>query len=403
MNDEKIEMKKVGILDLVIILLERKWLFVISLFLFSVAGLVASLCMTKYYTGKAVIMKPAAKMPGLGSLLGKETQVAGLLKSVNGMGGESDADNFLSILRSRRLAEKVIDRFNLIHAYRFDKRKKYFIEDVLKALNRNIAVVENDLGNIDVAVMDTSPGQAAAMANFMVDELDSITYQLSKESARNSRIFFEERLRVIKHDLDSASRAFADFQIENKYIDLEQQVKSSIEQVATFEGQKMGMDLEIAQLKSQFSGSNQRVLELEKQKGVIENKISGYMDQGGGHLIVSLSNAPEKAIKYAELKGNAKLQESLYEFVIQLYEQAKISEANNVPSIQVLEYAKSAQKKTRPKRSIVCLLFLFGGFIATSTFILLDKWWKIQGQHGTAVYVKVQRIRALLWSKKAPA
>jgi tyrosine-protein kinase Etk/Wzc len=402
MNDEKNEMKKIGILDLVIILLERKWLFIISLLLFSIAGLIASMTMTKYYAGKAIIMKPASKMPGLGSLLGKETQVAGLLKSMDGM-GETDADNFLSILRSRRLAEKVIDRFDLVHVYRFDKMKKYYIEDVLKAFSRNSAVVENEMGNIEVAVVDTSPGRAAAMANFMVDELDSITYQLSKESARNSRIFFEERLGVIKHDLDSASRAFADFQIENKYIDLEQQVKSSIEQVATFEGQKMGMDLEIAQLRSQFSGSNQRVLELEKEKGVIEKKISGYMDQGGGHLIVSLSNAPEKAIKYAELKGNAKLQESLYEFVIQLYEQAKISEANNVPSIQVLEYAKVAQKKTRPKRSIVCLLFFFVGFIATSTYILMGKWWKAQSQHRTAVYLKVSRIRTLLWSAKAPA
>jgi tyrosine-protein kinase Etk/Wzc len=395
MNDVQKEVKKIGLLDLVIILLERKWLFIVSLLVFSVAGVIISLCLPKYYTAKAIIMKPAKKMPGLGSLIGKEATASGLLKSLDVAGG-SDADNFISILKSRRLAEKVIDRFDLIHAYRFDKRKKYYIEDVLKALDRNIGALENDFGNIEVAATDSSPSQAAAMVNFMVCELDTITYQLSKESARNSRIFFEDRLSVIKHDLDSASRAFADFQIENKYIDLEQQVKSSIEQVASFEGRKMGLDLEIAQLKNQFGGNNQRTAELEKEKSVIERKISGYMDQGGGTLIVSLSHAPEKAIRYAELKGNAKLQESLYEFVIQLYEQAKISEANNVPAIQVLEYAKNPQKKTRPKRSIICLLFLFGGFIVTSTFILLDKWWLIQAQHKTAVFMKVTRILELL-------
>ena len=111
---------------------------------------------------------------------------------------------------------------------------------------------------------------------------------------------------------------------------------------------------------------------------------------------MSLSHAPEKAIRYAELKGNAKLQESLYEFVLQLYEQAKITEANNVPAIQVLEYAKSPQKKSRPKRSIICLLFLFGGFAATSTYILLDKWWKIQALNRTAAYLKAKRIAELV-------
>ena len=75
-------------------------------------------------------------MPGLGSLIGKESSASGILKSLD-VGGGSDADNFISILKSRRLAEKVIDRFDLVHAYRFDKRKKYFIEDVLKALDKN--------------------------------------------------------------------------------------------------------------------------------------------------------------------------------------------------------------------------------------------------------------------------
>jgi tyrosine-protein kinase Etk/Wzc len=393
MNDARNDVKKVGLLDFVIIILERKWLFVISMLAFSIAGVITSFCLPKSFTAKAVIMKPEKKMPGLGSLFGKEA--SGLLKSLD-MAGGSDADNFISILKSRRLAEKIIDRFDLIHEYRFDKRKKYYIEDVLKAVSKNIGVLENDLGNIEVTAADSSPDRCAAMANFMVYELDTITYQLSKESARNSRIFFEDRLALIKHDLDSAARAFADFQVENKYIDLEQQVKSSIEQVAEFEGRKMGMDIEIAQLRNQFSGSNQRVSELEKEKSVIEKKIAGYMDQGGGNLIVSLSHAPEKAIRYAELKGNAKLQESLYEFVLQLYEQAKITEANNVPAIQVLEYAKSPQKKSRPKRSIICLLFLFGGFAATSTYILLGKWWKIQALHQTAAYLKAKRIADLL-------
>lgn len=401
MNDIKNEVKKVGLLDLVIILLERKWLFVLSLLAFSIAGVIASYCLPKSYSAKAVIMRPEKKMPGLGSLLGKESSASGLLKSLDVTGG-SGADNFISILKSRRLAEKVIDRFNLVHEYRFDKRKKYYFEDVLKAFSRNVGVLENDLGNIEVTAADSSPERSAAMANFMVNELDTITYQLSQESARNSRIFFEDRLTIIKHDLDSASRAFADFQMENKYIDLEQQVKSSIEQVAEFEGRKMGLDLEIAQLRNQFSDNNQRVAELVKEKSVIEKKIAGYMDQGGGNLIVSLSHAPEKAIRYAELKGNAKLQESLYEFVIQLYEQAKITEANNVPAIQVLEYAKTPQKKSRPKRSIICLLFFFVGFAATSTYILLGKWWKIQAQYRTAVYLKAQRIGDLLsLSRKA--
>jgi tyrosine-protein kinase Etk/Wzc len=394
------DVKKIGLLDLAIILLERKRLLVISMLVFSAAGITTSLLMHKEYIAKATIMKPAQKMTsGLGSILGKDLPISGLLKSMDLLGsGSSDA--FLSILESRRLAEKVIDRFNLIHRYKFDKKKKYYYEDVLKRLSRNVGIAENNYGNIEVFVADTSPAMAADMVNFIVNELDTINFLLAKESAHNSRLFFEDRLGVIKNDLDSASKSFSTFQIQNNYIELDQQVKSSIEAVAQFEAQKMAMDLEIAQLKNQFGTNNQRVAELQKSKRVIETKIDGYMNEGGGSLIIALRKAPQKAVEYGYLLRNVKIQETLYEFVIQLFEQAKFTEANDVPSVQVLEYAKPPQKKSRPKRSIICLLFFFSGFAATSLYILLDKWYRVQQQHQTALYDKTQKIKSLLSIQK---
>jgi capsule polysaccharide export protein KpsE/RkpR len=348
-------------------------------------------------------MKPTQKLPsGLGSLVGKELPVSGLLKSMDLLGGD-DADNFMGILKSRRIADLVIEKFNLVHSYGFDKRKKFYHEDVLKALYKNVDITVNDYGNIEVMVTDSSPTQAANMANFMVSQLDSISYLLSKESARNSRLFFEERLEVIKHDLDSAGRAFVKFQNDNKYVDLEQQVKASIEVMAQFEGQKMALDLEIAQLRNQFGATNQHLSELQKQKEVLDKKLSVYMDQGGGNLILSLKNAPEKAIQYGELMRNVKIQETLYEFVLQFYEQARLSEANNIPSVQVLEYASAPQKKLRPKRSVICLMFLLGGCIVMSTYILTDKWYEIQRRMQTQQFAKIKRVLDLISIRKRNA
>jgi uncharacterized protein involved in exopolysaccharide biosynthesis len=394
------EAKRVGLLDLLIILLERKWFFIISMLVFCAAGVGISMVATKYYTATAVIMKPAQKIPsGLGSLLGKDLPVSGLLKSMD-IGGGGDLDNFMSILESARLARKVLDRFNLVHYYGFDKLKKYYPEDVVKQFHKSVKVLENDYGNIEVSVVDSSPSMAADIANFMVFELDTITYHLGKESARNSRIFFEDRLAVIKHDQDSASRQFVKFQTENNYIELEQQTKSSIEALAQFEAQKMTIDLEIAQLQSQFGASNQRSAELQKQKSVIERKIKGYMATGDGNLIISLKDAPQKAVQYGYLLRDAKTQESLYEFVLQLFEQAKFSEANNVPSVQVLDWAGPPQKKTRPKRSIICILFFFTGLALTSTYLVAEKWYGIQKQNGTLFYKKLNRAIELLTFKR---
>jgi len=389
------EPKKIGLLDLLIAILERKWFFIISMIIFCVVGVIYSLCLTKYYTAKAVIMKPIQKYPtGLSSLLGKDLPISGLLKSLDLSG--SDVDNFLSILLSRRLSENVIEHFNLIKYYGFHKKKKFFIEDVIKQFNKTIKVQENKYGNIEIFVTDSNPKIAADIANYMLFQLDSIVYILAKESAKNSRIFFEERLNIIKCNLDSAAKRLVTFQRENNYIELEQQTKSSIEALARVEAEKMAIDIEIAQLQNQFGSNNQRILDLQKQKRVLERKIDNYMTSGGGNLIIALKDAPQKSVEYGFLLRDLKIQEALYEFVLQLHEQAKFSEANNVPSIQVLEYAKIPQKKSKPKRSIICLLFFFSGFSITTIYILSEKWYKIQKNNNTLIYHKIKKVFELI-------
>jgi tyrosine-protein kinase Etk/Wzc len=385
-----------GLLDLLILLLERKWLFVGGVFAFCVAGVGISLITPKFYTATAVIMKPAAKMPGLGSLLSKELPVSGILKSMD-IGGGGDADNFLSVLESRRMAEIVVRRFNLVHHYGFDKMKKYYVEDLLKVFHKSTKISENDWSNIEVAVTDSSPAMASDIANFMVLELDTISYQLAKESAQNSRVFFEERLALIRRDLDTAARRLTDFQTENNYIDLERQTRSSVEALAQFEAQRMALDLEISQLQSQYgSGGNQRIAELVKQKSVIGREIGKYMAAGGGNLIIALKDAPAKSVKYGYLLRDVKIQESLYEFVLQLYEQAKFSESNNVPVVQVLEYAQTPQKKTRPKRSIICIMFFVTGCFTMTAYIVWSRWMSGQKKRNTPFFRKTRYLVDLL-------
>ena len=139
---------------------------------------------------------------------------------------------------------------------------------------------------------------------------------------RPAEKFQHERLALVKQDLDTAAQRLALFKTENKYIDLEQQTKSSVEALAQFEAQDMALDLEIGQLQSRFGAGNQRIAELQKEKSVVRKNINEFMASGGGNLIIALKDAPEKAVRYGYLLRDAKIQESLYEFVLQLCEQS---------------------------------------------------------------------------------
>lgn len=391
---QKTDQDGVGMLDLLLILLERKWFILVGTFLFGVGSVALVLTMTSYYTATAVVLPVQQKM-GLpfGSLLG-DMPMGGLMKSLDLLGGQDDNSRFMSILESRRLAENVITRFDLETRYGFRKKgKKFYFENVLKEYHKNVRPMEDDNDNISISVEDSTPEVAAQMANYIVEQLDSISYQLSQQSARGSRMFFEERLKLIRSDLDSAHRAFANFQIANNFIDLDQQVKASIEAMAGVEAEVISNDIEREMLASSF-GNNSRMAEVKRKKDVLSKRLADYMSNGSGSIVLPLKKAPELGIQYANFYRDVKVQEGIYAFVLQLYEQAKFREANNSPVVTLLEPARVPQKRTFPKRMVFCAVIVLGGFCCLVTWVLLAHWIRIQRSVGGETAAKLDRVLA---------
>ncbi len=380
----------VGLLDIILILLNRKFFLLIGLLIVSVSAVVTTVfIMRKSYTATAVLLPPKSNSSSaLGSLAG-DLPISGLLRSMD-IFGKEDNKKFEAILESRTMAEAVINRFDLIRYYKFNRKKTYYIEDVIKSFYKCYAVEEDHLDNLTVTVKDKNPEMAAAMVNFIVDKLDTMSFELSKQGAKGSRIFFEERLRLMTATLDSVHHRMADFQIKNNMIDLDEQVKATVEALSGIEAEAMATNIERDVLASKYGAENSRIDELKKKENVLKRRIEEYMKEGSGSLILSLRKTPEMSITYAYLYRDVKVQETLYAYILQMYEQAKFREANNSPVVTVLERAIPPQKRSSPKRGAICILAFFVAFVFLSTWILLQHWFARQMEAGTATYFKLQ-------------
>jgi len=72
-------------------------------------------------------------------------------------------------------------------------------------------------------------------------------------------------------------------------------------------------------------------------------------------LFVPFKDVPELGLQYLRLYRDYEIQNKLLEFIVPLYEQAKIEEQKNVPVVQVLDYAVPPEKKARPFRTLIVL------------------------------------------------
>jgi len=229
---------------------------IINIVVFVVAAIAYALLAEQQFTATTVIVPKEDPLD----------MVSGVMKNIslsklqgNLFSPASELENlYLAILRSGKLESEVIQKFDLVKVYKMDKGKKIYREDVAKALEKHIKFGLNDEGTLFIQVTDCSPQRAADMANFMAATLDEIYKDLSIETARNRRIFLEERLDAVKKDLVLSEDSLARFQIENGLVDIDQQAKMSIEVGALSEARLKAAELDLNIAKKIFLNDDQK-------------------------------------------------------------------------------------------------------------------------------------------------
>lgn len=83
-------------------------------------------------------------------------------------------------------------------------------------------------------------------------------------------------------------------------------------------------------------------------------------------IFIPTAKIPDLALQYASLLRDTKVQETLYGLLTQQYEIARIQEAKDSPTVQVLDMAKVPEKRIKPKRRQIVLLSAF-----TATFLVI--------------------------------
>jgi len=362
---------EINLIDLLQVLLKRKRMIFGVVFSAIMLSVIVSLMLPKMYTATARILPPAESASPISGLL---SQAGGALAGLAGglIGGKTTAELYKGILSSRTVADALIKKFNLKKLY--DMK---YLEDVYKKLadRTNITVSRKD-EIITISIEDRAPRRAADMANTYVQMLDKINRTLNITEGQRKRIFLEERLKTVGEDLLKAETALKEFQEKYKLVAIEEQAKVAIEGAAKIKGEIITTQTELEVMK-QFGTERQneaimlksKIAELQKQLAKIEkgNPGSGVAQSSnaGGmesNFYIPFDELPELGMQLFRMMREAKIQEKVFELMTTQYELAKIEEAKDVNTIQILDEAVPPDKKSSPKRTLIVILSTFMAF-----------------------------------------
>jgi tyrosine-protein kinase Etk/Wzc len=315
--------------------------------------------MPKYYTSSASLFPPERDTGGLGiasSLLGGGL---GSLLSGSGMALPSFAtlsDVYASILKSRIVAEGVLDKNHMMEVYEIESQEK-----ALTKLQGALNVEVQPNGILVVSFEDRDPKRAAVLVQSFIDELNRINSEVRVDKATATRQFIEERLAQSNFDLTNAENAFKSFQEKYKTIALDAQMNAMIGNLADLKSQLVLAEIQLGVLKHTFLPTHVQIKQKEAQISEINKQIK-IIEQGspdkkeGEAMAIPFSEAPELSLQLVRLTRDLKIQEAIFELLTQQYEQAKISELQDTPTIQILDPPRVPELKSRPKRLTMSVL-----------------------------------------------
>ncbi|MBP6264497.1 MAG: hypothetical protein KA240_16325 [Nitrospira sp.] len=337
------------------VLIARRAVIAGSFLLGTVLSLGISLLLPNVYESTSSVLPQLESKEGgaLAALLA--SPAAGGMAQNLGLGlpglPTTPTDVFVSILKSRLMADDVINKFNLMDRY----REKTMVE-TRKELEDHLRITVTKEKVIKVAVEDEDPQVAADMANYYVSNLDRLNRTVIVNKAGQNRAFLERRLNETMESMAKAEEALRDFQAKNKTVAVEAQAKVMIEAAAMIQGQITAQEVQLQVMGGYLSPDNpdlarirSNVEELKKQLATMGSGKDAKGMLSSERLHPAMVAVPDLALQFGRLFRQVKVQETLFTLLTSQHEQAKIAEARDTPTVQVLDQAVPADKRTRPR------------------------------------------------------
>jgi capsule polysaccharide export protein KpsE/RkpR len=396
---------------------ERGKLCRVAAWTFAISTVIALLIPNQYESSVSIM--PPDSMNGSGSMLAAlaskaSPELAVMAGGLLGMRGSGAL--FVDLFHSRSVQDRVVDTINLQKVYR-----SRYKQDARKKLNRRTEVSQDrKSGVISLTVTDGSPQRTHDIAQAYVEELNRLVAQVSTSSARRERIFIEQRLTTVKSDLEDAEKQFSVFASKNSALDIKEQTKAMVESAALLQGQLIAAQSELEGLRQIYTPSNVRVRaararieELQRQLQKIGGTDASLVSDATqtNELYPSIRKLPLLGVQWADLYRRMKIQETVYELLNQQYELARIQEAKEIPTVNVIDPANLPEKKSWPPRLLIIVLLTVLSMAGAVVWIigaarwehvdpqdpgkmLAESVWKTASDRGTVLMNRLATLRS---------
>jgi uncharacterized protein involved in exopolysaccharide biosynthesis len=331
------------------VLARRSRFIVLFVGIATLLAIIISLVLPKWYKATATLLPPKQIAVPVGGL-SKFAEVTSVTSGLDLPVLVTPSDVYARMLKSRTIADSIMKKYDL-----FERYDVYNFDEAYEVLMNNCDFRVTAEGLLSVSVEDKDAKKAAELANAFVEELDKVNREIASGRAKSNREFIEQRLIQVEAELDSARMRFQEFQMKNKAIDFDEQTRLVTERAVDLKVKQAEIELELDLASQEMGQDNPKIVELKRKKRIIAEQIQKleYENPDTSFFSVPISKIPALRGEFETLYSRVRVNESLYELLLEQREQAKIQVSENLPTISVLDPARPPSIRSRPQRTLI--------------------------------------------------
>jgi uncharacterized protein involved in exopolysaccharide biosynthesis len=321
--------------------------------------------MPNVYTGTTRILPPQQSASAATALL---NQLGGALGGLAGLAGgaagiRNPSDLYVGMLKSRTVADSLISRFELGKVYDEDR-----LSDTRKRLEKETTIAAGRDGIITIEVDDRDPKRAAELANAYVEELMKLSKVLAVTEASQRRLFFERQLVQAKDNLTAAEITARQGLQKGGLAQVDAQGRSMIEVTARLRAQISVKEVQLGAMRTFAAEGNPELQRAQQELEALRRELARIEGSSATASVGRADASGNAGLDNLSRLRDVKYYEFLYELLAKQFELAKIDEARDATIVQVLDRAIEPDRKSKPRRTLIVLLWalvaLFAGILS---------------------------------------
>jgi capsule polysaccharide export protein KpsE/RkpR len=245
---------------------------------------------------------------------------------------------------------------------------KNFRENVLDIKKNKIS------GTMEIGVYDKYPERAKQIVEFLIYQLNKISTELNVQNARNNREFIEKRYFEAKEQLKIVEDSMRIFQ-DQYGLAPDIVAKASVQGEVQLEAEIKAEEVKLEMLQKILS-PGQSELKLQEEKiNLLKKQLNEIKNVENPESSISQKGKPQLVLNYLRLVRSLEIQNKIVLFLLPIYEQARIEEFKEMPSVIVLDAPNVPEKKVKPKRLTITAIAVFATFVmAFGFFVVKEKY-----------------------------